>query len=356
MRFNRISSFGWVPLLCSLLVVLLVACGPAQQTVTPTPTARSTSVPGGTPHATSPKVRCPATSQHAPIDLSSLTGRIAFSASANTETGDIYVMNANCSGLVQLTTKPGPEFDPSWSPDGKQLVYRDSSQGINQDDEIYVMNADGSGKHNLTNNPAGDWGPAWSPDGTTIAFNSMRADGLPNIYLIRSDGSGVKRLSTLEGEYPTWSPDGKKIAFMSAQPGASGSNPDYNIYVMNADGSRLMQLTTAPGEDGWPAWSPDGKKIAFSSGRDDCGISNRPDCGRSGDIGPFFDIWVMNADGSGQTRLTQGFGQFLAWSPDGTKLVVSGDCGGYGLCVMNADGSGVTQLISGELLLPDWTR
>jgi TolB protein len=343
MRFNRISSFGWVPLLCSLLVVLLVTCSPARQTFPPTPTARSTSVPGGTPASSVPSVRCPATSQHAPIDISSLTGRITFSSN-----DDIYVMNANCSGLVQLTTKPGPEFDPSWSPDGKQLVYRDSSRGINQDDEIYVMNADGSGKHNLTKNPAGDWGPAWSPDGRTIAFNSSRPDELPSIYLMRSDGSEVKRLTTIEGEYPAWSPDGTQLAFMSAQPGASGSNPNYDIYVVHADGSGLRQLTTAPGEDGWPAWSPDGKKIAFASGRDDHG--------QSGDIGPFFDLWVMNADGSEQTRFTQGFAQFLAWSPDGAKIVFSGECSGYGLCVMNADGSGVTQLISGELLLPDWTR
>ena len=354
MLSHHICSIWRVVPIGFALLVLLAACGQGGQTLGPTPTSRTTAAPSRSPTRTSHPATCPQTAT--PLDKSRLTGRIAYSTVSSPDTTDIYVMRADGSGQRQLTSKPGPEFDASWSPDGKQLVYRDSSQGINQDDEIYVMNADGSGKHNLTHNPAGDWGPAWSPDGTTIAFNSMRADGLPNIYLMRSDGSGVKRLSTIEGEYPTWSPDGKKIAFMSAQPGASGSNPDYNMYVMNADGSRLMQLTTAPGEDGWPAWSPDGKKIAFSSGRDDCGISNRPDCGRSGDIGPFFDIWVMNADGSGQTRLTQGFGQFLAWSPDGTKLVVSGDCGGYGLCVMNADGSGVTQLISGELLLPDWTR
>jgi hypothetical protein len=59
--------------------------------------------------------------------------------------------------LQQLTNNPSPEFDPMWSPDGKCIVYRDSSRGPNRDDEIIVMNADGSGQINLTNNPANDW-------------------------------------------------------------------------------------------------------------------------------------------------------------------------------------------------------
>src|SRR5262249_40715658 len=101
-----------------------------------------------------------------------LTGRIAFDDFA-----DVYVANADGSGLVRLTSDPGPEFDPDWSPDGTKIAYRDSTRGINGDDEVFVMDADGSHKTNLTNNPANDWGPAWSPDGTRIAFNSARGEG-----------------------------------------------------------------------------------------------------------------------------------------------------------------------------------
>jgi Tol biopolymer transport system component len=310
----------------------LAACGvsSARQPPAPTPTMTSAECIVSTTSAQ-------------PIDISQLTGRIAFSNS----TDDISVINANGTGPTRLTTNPGPEFDPSWSPDGQQIVYRDSRGGVNQNDEIYVMNADGSGQHDLSRHPANDWGPAWSPDSGKIAFNSDRSGDNMSVYVMNRDGSDVQRLTTIEGEYPAWSPDGKQFAFMSQEPEAFGSNPDYNIYVMNADGSGVKRLTTTPGEDGWPAWSPDGSKIAFTSARCDM---RQPE-----DIGPFFTLFVMNTDGSGVKRLMQGFAQFVAWSPDGTKLVVAGECGGIGLCVMNADGSGLTQLYGGgEWLLPDW--
>lgn len=326
-------------LLFVALVISGTACGSTPVAPTATPSTSS-------PLATEPTVPVTPTAVSY-INISSLTGRIVFD-----NFDDIYVINADGTNLKRLTTNTGAEFDPKWSPDGKRIVYRDSRRGVNHDDEIYVMNADGSGQANLSNSPSSDeWGPAWSPDGTKIAFNSTRAHPqLPQLFVMNADGSGVKQLTEREAEYPTWSPDGTKIAFMS-------SGPDYEIYVINADGSDETRLTYSPGEDGWPAWSPDGKKIVFASERDDCRLSSRPDCKKSGDIGPFYDLWIMNADGSGQTRLTQIFSQFSAWSPDGQYLVFNS---GGGLFVMKADGSAVTQLpvsgVAGELGFTDWTR
>jgi len=163
---------------------------------------------------------------------------------------------------------------------------------------------------------------------------------------MHSDGSGQTRLTDIEGEYPAWSPDGTKFAFMS-QAGAAGPGgaPGYEIFVMDADGSALQGLTHAPGEDGWPAWSRDGSQIAFSSTRDDHG--------QLGPDGPLFDVYVMNADGSDQRRVSERFGQFTTWSPDGRYILVSP--GGY---VMRPDGSGVTQLSAsgpgGGLDFADW--
>src|SRR2546422_10190515 len=91
---------------------------------------------------------------------------------------------------------------------------------------------------------------------------------------------------------------------MSQQPGAHGSDPNYDIFVMNPDGSGVEQLTDAPGEDGFPSWSPDGTKIAYSTTRDDCSNSTAADCRTTGDIGPYQTIYVMNADGSDQHRLS----------------------------------------------------
>jgi Tol biopolymer transport system component len=277
-------------------------------------------------------------------------GRIVFD---NNE--DIYAIDVDGSSLKQLTNNPGPEFDPMWSPEGTKIVYRDSRRGPNEDDEISVMNADGSDQTNLTHDPANDWGPAWSPDGTRIAFNSTRDNPqLPQVFVMNADGSGVTRLTDREGGYPTWSPDGSRIAFMSSEP---AEMDNYEIYVMNADGTDQTRLTNSPGSDGWPAWSPDGSTIVFSSVRDDCRYAAGADCKRSGDIGPFHDLWTMDIDGGNQTRLTEEFGQFVAWSPDGEHLVF-GSSGG--LFVVAADGSGVRRLpiegVPGEIGFADWMR
>jgi len=211
------------------------------------------------------------------------------------------------------------------------------------------MNSDGTGSHNIsTSDGVSDWGPAWSPDGSLIAWNSDREDpGRLHGYVMNPDGSHVRRIGgDIWVEYPAWSPDGSRIAFMAQEPGASGDDPDYNINVMNADGSGIAKLTDFPGDDGFPAWSPDGTKIAFSSTRDDSGQQHS---------GAAFRVYVMNADGSDETLLVDTFGQFADWSPDGHYIVFDG---ADGLNVIRADGSGLTSISLGlgYAAFPDWMR
>ncbi len=138
--------------------------------------------------------------------------------------------------------------DPRLSPDGKQIVFTSFRDG---DAEIYLMDADGSGQLRLTSNGASDRLPAWSPDGTQIAFTTDR-DGNDEIYVMNTDGSGLARLTTdpASDSYPAWSPDGRQIAFASVRDGNA------EIYVMNADGSGQSRVTNDPGFDFAPDWTP----------------------------------------------------------------------------------------------------
>ena len=283
-----------------------------------------------------------------PVDPASIAGRIVFD-----DFEDVFTMNADGSDLRVVAGQPGSEFDGAWSPDGTFIAYRDSRRGINEDDEIYVVAADGSEARNLTDDPANDWGPDWSPDGRWIAFNSDR-QGFPlRGYLADAATAEVHPIETDAWvEYPSFSPDGTHLTFM----GHTGS--DYDIYVVELETGETTRLTDAPGADGWPVWSPDGASIAFASERDDCARTEPgEDCWRSGEPGEHHDIWLMDVDGANQRRVTPELGQFVAWSPDGQHLLVSG----HTMFVVRPDGTGRLEIRPPGAThppggIPDWIR
>ena len=232
-------------------------------------------------------------------------------------TSDLFVMSADGTAQTLLTRGSSA----TWSPDGRKIAFHASASGkgpqikpdpgaATSDNDIFVVNVEDLLKNkatpkNITNTPAAiDDDPDWSPDGQKIVFTSHAATDDPvnsataEVYVIDADGTGSPvRLTnnTEEERAPAWSPDGKRIVFSCRRGG-----PDFEICVMNADGTGQVQLTENNVPDLTASWSPDGKRIVFHR--------------RVGGRGQF-QLFSINADGTGEVQLTfpPGLNAFPNW-------------------------------------------
>jgi Tol biopolymer transport system component len=208
--------------------------------------------------------------------------------------GDIFTMNADGSAKTRITHSEAVDDRPTWSPDGSKIAFERStapSFGL----VMYVVNADGSNEVQITHpEPSEDVNPTWSPGGQKIAFVRGMASGsgpfVGDIYTVNPDGSALTNVTNSPAQYDVlnWSPNGSQLAFSGILPGYESNAAE--IFVINVDGTGRVDLTNNPAYDFAPAWSPDGSQIAFTSGR--------------GSTPSDFDIIVMNADGSNQTNIT----------------------------------------------------
>jgi Tol biopolymer transport system component/DNA-binding beta-propeller fold protein YncE len=202
---------------------------------------------------------------------------------------------------------------PSWSPDGRRIVFVSTRDG---DPEVYVLNADGSDPRRLTTAPGRDAHPAWSPDGHTIAFQSPRQGGHTRIFLMNADGSNQRALTSNTGfcGVPAWAPGARKIAFQCTDDLARvNTDKPWKLFVADASGGAMQKLTDGAGNDQVPHWSPDGQRVLFYSDR-------------SGTD----QLYTIAAGGGPATQLTrtEAANRAASWSPDGATILLQSEHSG----------------------------
>jgi Tol biopolymer transport system component len=254
------------------------------------------------------------------------SGLVFFSARDGNN--EIYTADWDGRRPLRMTNDPASDVDPDISPNGRDIVFVSSRPGNN---DIYIVGSTGGTAVNLTNNAANDGWPRWAPDGEHIVFHSNR-DGNFELYVMNRDGSGLIRLTNHAGvdQFPDWSPDGREIAFRR----------DVDISALDLTNGQIRRLTNALPLNQMPVWSPSGAQLVFMSSRDG-----------------YPSVFVMNADGSGQRNLTpknagdadsDWVSRAPSWSSTGRQIYFMSSRPGTGfdvdIFIVNADGTSPTRL------------
>jgi dipeptidyl aminopeptidase/acylaminoacyl peptidase len=218
-------------------------------------------------------------------------GRVAV-LSGPFQYGLIYLVEPDGSAATALTSQPALP-NVAWSPDGTKVAFTGSNDEF---PDVYVINSDGSSLTRITQDEESGF-VGWSPDGTRLLLSQMR--------LADPDGGNVTYLG--DGAGYGWSPDGR-ILFGSQGP--FGLPAD--VWLMNADGTGRVQLTSRPEPEIPGSFSPDGSRLTFYV--------------YSGELSQGTDLWTMNPDGTDQRQVTDTPGHEGAiWSPDGTRILLLSD-------------------------------
>ncbi len=281
--------------------------------------------PASTAQSSMPSGPAPsASAASASPDAATATGQVAYHASVDSNR-DIYLANGDGTGVIRLTTDPGADMYPSWSPDGRSIAFV-------RDGDVYVMGADGSGATRVMSSPESEIAPSFSPDGTKLVFG--RPSGVDNatIHQVDLDGSNEQLLyeepeTHIEGVARLIA-DNSLLAVRDEQGGGG-------LEIVRVDlttGVATPLTDYRDGEEVFFALSPDGARLAYQS------------------EGPEPGLLVMEADGTNSRHVTGEYtGGLIAWTADGSTL--SFVSGGW-INLIRPDGTGLTRLLQGDS--PSW--
>jgi len=278
-------------------------------------------------------------------------GLIAFTLRDRAGRLQIFTENVDGSNQRQLTFE-GDNGRPDWSPDGGKIAFGSHRNG---NAWVAVMDADGSNQRFLVAGTQGD--PDWSPDGNQIALSRPVAsiDGQirPQIWIVNADGSNLRQVTqtnTFKGG-PSWSRDGTQMVFILIKNPGSPTHPQPEIGIMNSDGTNERILTIEDRVN--VRHEPDGTTTVLETAHDANAPAWSPVDDRvafwSGIENQYGQIWTINSDGTGSTQLTEDpthrNNDDPSWSPDGKKVLFStGRSGRAELWMMDADGSNERKL------------
>ena len=263
--------------------------------------------------------------------------RIVFVSNRETKSMPaVFVMNPDGTGVQRLSRGTALEFDPVWSPDGKQVAFAAAPNPTRRQLDIYVMNADGSERRRVTQGETLAFSPSWSPDAKRLVFSTIETPvagtplgGMPafRINVVDVDGANLKRIG--EGLMPAWSPQGQTILYTAFD---QAEQMEPTLYIMNADGTNAKPVAGRRTMMG--SWSPDGRRIAYT--------------GEGGGEQP--DLFVVNLDGANRMRVRKSPDLEYApqWSPDGKQLyftrVTRKYPGKASVCVVDLNGKNFREI------------
>jgi TolB protein len=238
---------------------------------------------------------------------------IVYASTRNSAKSHLYVKSINGATITQVTDGPGNESQPEFDPTGTKIAFASDRAGHW---DVWVVDATGRNPIQLTNSPTPELSPSWSPDGKSIVYCRVNPrDSRNELWVVGLSNPGVKRLIG-EGLFPAWSPRGDKIAYQRAR--AIGSRW-FSIWTIDISEDEVLFPTEVASSPHAaliaPAWSADASQIAFTFIRPQSSLGDAAPV-VSGDQA---DIGIVDSDGRGLHRLTEGNGEHFSptWSDDG---------------------------------------